>query len=168
MNKWLSLPSQSAHRLLIDVIAILSIVLIGVVGYKLSALVAPKADRTLMPAADCNLHKASCSVSIDSGKLTLNLSPTPIPLIKPIQIEAHVEGIDVLRIDADFAGIGMNMGLNRPQLQEQGKGRFLANTTLPVCITGSMQWELTLLVETNTEQILIPFRFSTPDEGANS
>jgi hypothetical protein len=34
-----------------------------------------------------------------------------------------------------------------------------------VCITGAMQWELTLLVETTTEQILIPFRFSTPEGG---
>jgi hypothetical protein len=160
--------SASPHRLLVDLITILSIVLIGVVGYKLSPLLVPKADRTVLPAPNCNLHRGYCTVVLGSGKLTLSLTPRPIPLIKPIQIEVKVDGVEVRRIDADFAGIGMNMGLNRPQLQPQGNGQFLANTTLPVCITGTMQWELTLLVETTTEQILIPFRFSTPEGGIGS
>jgi hypothetical protein len=167
MNQASPLP-VTVRPLLTDLIVILSIVLIGVVGYKLSPLLVPKADRTVAPEAGCNLHREACEVKLRSGKLSLKIAPQPIPLVKPIQLEVLTEGLAIRRIDADFAGVGMNMGLNRPQLQPQGEDRYVATTSLPVCITNTMRWELTLLVETETEQILIPFRFSTPDDGNGS
>jgi hypothetical protein len=153
----------------------LLVVLIGVVGYKLSPLLGSTADIRISPPGNCNLHRAPCVVEFDNGRLELSLSPQPIPLIRPITIKVRTTGIDVRRIDADFAGIDMNMGINRPQLLPVSgsdptgpsgafrEGRFQGETTLPVCITDSMNWELSLLVETRTGSFLIPFRFTIPD-----
>jgi protein SCO1/2 len=42
----------------------------------------------------------------------------------------------------------MKMGYNRPLLQRQADGaRFSGQASLPVCITGSMEWQATLLVD---------------------
>jgi hypothetical protein len=99
---------------------------------------------------------------IEGHRLEIRINPQPVPAIKPISLEVRAPHTDIRRIDADFAGIGMNMGMHRPQLINQGDGSYRAETSLPVCITGSMEWELTLLVETTTEHVLIPFRFTTP------
>ncbi len=160
------------RRVLIDIIAMLVIGLVVVVGYKLSPLLVPKADRHLTPAPDCNLHRGPCSVDVGSGRLELSISPRPIPLLEQITIDVRAIGIEPRRIDADLAGIGMNMGYNRPQLLplngtgSKGEVHYQATTTLPACITESMNWELALLVDTQTEFVLIPFRFSTPESRA--
>ena len=156
------------RRILIDIIAMLLIGLVVVVGYKVSPLLSPKADLRLEPEPGCNLHRGTCSVTLGSGKVEISISPQPVPLIKPIQIEVRTIGVDVHRIDADIAGIGMNMGYNRPQLLPVGEHTYRAETTLPVCITGMMNWELTLMVDTTTDYVLIPIRFTTPEGGLGS
>lgn len=159
-------PRDAASRkLLIDLIAMLTIGLVAVVGYKFSPLISPDAEARVAPDPGCRLHRGSCSVSVAGGRLELSLSPRPVPLIKPVRIEVRTSGMSLRRIDADLAGIGMNMGFNRPQLLDQGLGVYVGETTLPVCITGTMRWELTLLLETDAGLFLIPFRFDTP-EGA--
>ena len=40
-------------------------------------------------------------------------------------------------------------------------GRFAAQVTLPVCITGAMDWQVTVLIENGGERIAIPYRFSS-------
>jgi hypothetical protein len=154
------------RKLLIDLIAMLTIGLVAIVGYKLSPLISPAAETRLAPDPGCNLHRGSCSVSVAGGRLELSLSPQPVPLIKPIRIEVRTRGISLRRIDADFAGIGMNMGFNRPQLLPQGSNVHVGEATLPVCITGTMRWELTLLLETGSGLFSIPFRFDTPEGAA--
>jgi hypothetical protein len=85
----------------------------------------------------------------------------PIPLVKPFAVEVATRGFSPARIEVDFAGIDMNMGLNRPQLQAGGDGRFVGEVTLPVCITGHMDWQATVLIETGSERIAVPYRFGT-------
>ena len=91
--------------------------------------------------------------------MRLNLMPRPIPVIEPIQVEVTLEGVDANRVSVDFAGVSMNMGLNRQQLEKQAAGRFVGRATLPVCITGTMIWEATVLVEAGRKRIAVPFRF---------
>ena len=47
------------------------------------------------------------------------------------------------------------------QLAARGAGSYTAEVTLPVCITGSMDWQATVLIETGGERVAIPYRFST-------
>ena len=152
------------NKILIDVIGLLSIALVAVVGYKLSPLLLPKADVTVQPDAPCDLNRAPCTAALpEGGKLTLALSPRPVPMVKPFKVEVRFEGFAAERVEVDFSGVDMNMGLNRPVLANVGNGVFAGEGTLPVCVTGRMAWQATLLIETAKERIAVPFRFDSQD-----
>lgn len=149
-------------KLLIDVIGILLIALVVVVGYKLSPLLLPRADVVIQPDPACNLQRQACAVKLSSGgSVELSMGTRPIPMVKPFEVRVMASGIAPGRVEVDFAGIDMNMGLNRPELAARGDGRFAGQVTLPVCITGAMDWQATVLIETGGERIAIPYRFSS-------
>lgn len=149
-------------KLLIDLIGVLLILLVVVVGYKLSPMLLPRADVTVQPEAGCDLQRQSCpAVLPGGGKLALEMGTHPIPLVKPFEVRIKVEDFVPGRVEIDFAGIEMNMGYNRLQLAPRGDGSYVAEATLPVCITGQMAWQATVLVESGSERIAIPYRFIT-------
>ena len=152
-------------KTLIDIIGLLLIALVVVVGYKLSPLILPKADKTIQPEAGCDLQRQACQAVLPGGgRVELGITPRPIPMVKPLQVEVRVEGVTASRVEVDFTGIDMNMGLNRPLLQAMADGRYRGEATLPVCITGAMDWQATVLLETDQERIAIPFRFASGHE----
>lgn len=139
---------------------ILAMILIGVVGYKLSPLLMPKADVTAQPDPACDLHQGACAAPLPAGgKVSFSLTPRPIPVIAPLEMRVDLEGIAADKVAVDFAGVSMNMGFNRPVLAAAGGGRFTGPATLPVCVTGRMTWQATVLIETGQTRIAIPFRF---------
>lgn len=147
---------------LTDVIGILLIALVVVIGYKLSPMLLPKADVTVQPDPACNLQHQACAVTLpNGGRVELSSSLRPIPMVKPFEVQVTTSGFTPARVEVDFAGIEMNMGFNRPQLAARGNGLFAAEATLPVCITGLMDWQVTVLIETGSERIAIPYRFSS-------
>lgn len=149
-------------KILIDVIGLELIALVVVVGYKLSPMLLPKADLNVLPDPVCNLQREDCAVDLpDGGKISLSLGARPVPLVKAFPLEVSVSGLTPDRVEVDFAGVDMNMGLNRPELQLRGDGRFVGEATLPVCISGGMDWQATVLVERGRERIAIPYRFTT-------
>jgi len=149
-------------KILIDLIGMELIALVVVVGYKLSPMLLPKADLTVQPDPACNLQQQACAVTLpNGGQIELNMATRPIPLVKPFQVEVATRGFTPARVEVDFAGIDMNMGLNRPQLAAGSDGRFVGEVTLPVCITGHMDWQATVLIETGSERIAVPYRFGT-------
>ncbi len=153
-------------KLLIDVIGLLLIALVVVVGYKLSPLLLPKADVTVQPDPACDLNHAACRVALPGGgQLELRMNPRPIPMVRPFQVEVKLEGISAARVEVDFAGIDMNMGLNRIELAAGASGVHAGEATLPVCITGQMDWQATVLVETGNQRIAVPFRFASVPHG---
>ncbi len=149
-------------KILLDFIGLELIVLIMVIGYKLSPILLPKADVTVQPDSACSLQQQACKVVLPAGgEIELAMGTRPIPLVKPFSIQVKATGVVPTRVEVDFAGVDMNMGLNRPELKAKGEGSFVGETTLPVCITGQMDWQATVLVETGKERIAIPFRFAT-------
>jgi hypothetical protein len=159
--------SAVPRKILLDTAVMLVIALVSVIGFKLSPMLVPRAEKLLTAEPGCNLQRAACSVVSDEGSFEISLAPQPIATAKPLRIEVRTSSNKVSRIDADFAGVGMNMGYFRPALQAHGDGLFAADLSLPVCISGHMLWDLTLLVETGTTFLVIPLRFSTPDTGTN-
>ncbi|MFZ2269478.1 MAG: hypothetical protein WAV95_18035 [Azonexus sp.] len=148
-------------KILIDAIGILLIALVVVIGYKLSPILLPKADVTVQPDAGCDLNHQTCSVILPDGRrVELSSSVQPVPLVRPFQVLVTVSGQAPSRVEVDFAGVDMSMGLNRPQLLDQGNGRFVAEVALPVCITGQMDWLVTVLIESGNQRIAIPYRLS--------
>lgn len=149
-------------KILIDVIGLELIALVVVVGYKLSPMLLPKADVTIQPDPVCNLQREACTVQLPSGgNVTLAMGTHPVPLVKPFEVQVATSGFSPARVEVDFSGIEMNMGYNRPELTARGVGSYAAEVTLPVCITGSMEWQATVLIETGSERVAIPYRFST-------
>ena len=153
-------------KILMDVIGILLIALVVVVGYKLSPLLLPRADVTVHPDPACDLHRSPCEVTLPGGgKLAVRMQPLPIPMVRPFQVEVKLEGISASRVEVDFAGVDMNMGLNRPELSARAAGVYGAEASLPVCITGQMEWQATVLVESTGQRIAVPFRFASLPHG---
>ncbi|HEX9195012.1 MAG TPA: hypothetical protein VF854_03250 [Azonexus sp.] len=149
-------------KILIDLIGLLLIALVVVVGYKLSPLLLPRADVVVQPDPACNLQRQACAVTLPSGGIVeLAMGTRPIPMVRPFEVQVTTSGFSPGRVEVDFAGIEMNMGLNRPELAARGNGRFAAQVTLPVCITGAMDWQVTVLIENGSERIAIPWRFGS-------
>ena len=154
-------PYPVNKKILIDAIGILLIALVVVIGYKLSPILLPRADVTVQPDAACDLNHQTCPAILPGGgRVELSSSVHPVPMVKPFQVLVTVNGLAPSRVEVDFAGIDMGMGLNRPQLQDQGNGRFSAVVSLPVCITGQMDWQVTVLIESGNQRIAIPYRLS--------
>jgi hypothetical protein len=151
-----------SKKILIDLIGILLIALVVVVGYKLSPMLLPKADVTVQPDPACDLQRQACAVALpNGGRIELSMGTHPIPMVKPFAVQVTANGFSPSRVEIDFTGLNMNMGYNRPQLAARGDGRFVAEATLPVCITGQMEWQATVLLETGSERLAIPFRFTS-------
>ncbi len=147
-------------KILIDLIALLCISLIVVVGYKLSPLLLPKADVTIRPDPVCDLQHDTCTVSLPSGgTVEIAMGTQPIPLMRPFRINVTTRNFSPSRMEMDFAGLEMNMGFNRIELARIDDAHHVGEASLPVCISGRMAWQATLLIETGGERIAIPYRF---------
>lgn len=145
-------------KILIDTIGIAFLALVVVVGYKLSPLLLPKVDLSVQPDPACDLHQGPCSVVLPGGgSVQVSITPRPIPMVAPLRMDVAVTGRDAGKVEIDFAGVDMNMGYNRPELSAQGGGRFTGEGSLPVCVTGTMDWRATVLIESGRERIAVPF-----------
>lgn len=117
------------------------------------------------PAPGCDLNIEECPALLPSqGDILLSLTPHPVPVSAPLEIEVHAYDVNPLRIEVDFSGVEMNMGPNRLELSPLGNNRFAGKTSLPACISGEMAWQATVILETAQEQIVIPFRFTSGDK----
>lgn len=154
---------------LVDLLAVLLLLMVGIVGYKLSPAYRGPAELLLPYDASCRLHRGLCSVALPAGSIEVEISPRPVPVLQPLTVDIRTVGFEPQRIDVDFAGVGMAMGLNRPQAGQVTHGRYRAHATLPVCVSGGMEWEMRLLIDMPEHgQVVVPFRFTTPAPGSDA
>ena len=150
---------------LADLAIVLAVAVVAAVGYKFSPLLLAKGDITVQAPTDCDLNRGACKVALpDGGMVELGFSAHPVPVMKSFDIEAVISGIDAEAVDIDFAGADMNMGYNRKPLTANANepGEFVGNAFIPVCATGRMRWQATLLIQTNGQRIAVPFIFEAP------
>lgn len=148
------------RSVLIDVSMIAALLLIGVAGYVWSPNLLPPVDVTASPDAGCDLHKLACGAALPgSGRLRFDLLPKPIVATEAMEVTVDIEGIDVDKVTIDFAGVSMNMGVNRQLLERLGNGRFAGRTMLSACVSGKMTWQATVLIESGRQRIAVPFHF---------
>ncbi len=135
----------------------LALACLGVAGYKLSTARHSSAQTLALSA--CNPGKQSCSVPLAEGaQLTFSMEPRPIRPLRELTLKAAVTGLAASRIEVDFTGVDMSMGYNRRVLSGSD-GLFSGSAILPVCITGSMKWQATVLIDTGRWTIAVPFHF---------
>lgn len=147
-------------NLLLDAAILLGLAVLGAVGYRLAPLLDPKTDLAL-PLSTCDLGQQTCLATLPEGmRMQFSIEPRPIPTLKPLRVTASFDGGAVRKVEVDFTGSEMKMGYNRPQLERQGDSKhFVGQASLPVCITGTMEWEATVIVDTGKAVVAVPFRF---------
>lgn len=122
----------------------------------------PKMELAGVVETGCDLHKRACRATLPGGgNLELSITPRPIPILQPVRIEVAVTGLRPEKVEVDFAGASMNMGYNRGELAITGTGVYAGEASLPVCVSGSMAWIATAIVESGEQRIAVPFRFDT-------
>jgi hypothetical protein len=115
------------------------------------------------PTVACNLNQGACRAPLDSGELTLRLSPQPIPLLTPITVEVSLADAQADSVRFELVGAEMDMGLIRSQLTPDGTARFVGTTTIPVCVTGPMRWRADVHVIQSGKVTTRSFNFDTPE-----
>lgn len=122
----------------------------------------PRADVPLPLVEGCRLDHEVCGAALpDGGRLELAFEPRPIPKAGPMRVSLRVEGAQPASVDIDFQGVEMNMGVHRIALAAAAGGRYSGETTLPVCVTGRMLWQATVLLEVGRKNVSVPFRFES-------
>lgn len=146
-----------------EVAIVLTVACLAVVVYKLAPRQPADAGLAVDAAAGCDLNVRSCAVDLpDGGRLEVAITPRPIPVVKPLQIEVRVTGASPRQVELDFSGRSMDMGPNRSALVPAGDGIYRGNAMLPVCVTGRMDWRATLLVDTARGRTAAHFDFAAP------
>lgn len=137
-----------------------ALIMIAVAGQHFSPLLLPKSDLTGVVEAGCDLQQRPCTATLATGgRVRLSITPRPIPYLQTLRVEVDTSGIEARKVEVDFAGASMNMGFNRIQLSGAGAGRHSGESSLPVCVSGSMSWVATVLIETDRQRIAVPYRF---------
>ena len=148
---------------LVNLTIILALAIVAVIGYKYSPLMLTKTDLTIEPIAGCDLNQQACAAELPAGaRLELAITPQPIPLVKPLQVTVRITGMVANTVEIDFSGHAMDMGYNRKTLVADGQGGFRGEAMLPVCVSGRMVWQATLVVSRGGQRIAVPFRFTAP------
>jgi hypothetical protein len=150
------------NKAFLGVIAALALALIAAIGSSQWLGSAPSVTLTAPLDTTCDLQAGPCASSIpDGGRIMLSIAPHPIPLLRPLQLNVKVEGLDARMVEVDFAGVNMNMGYNRHVLVAQSPGQYTGEASLPVCISGRMAWQASVIVSTGKIKAVAPFRFVT-------
>ncbi|WP_428610343.1 hypothetical protein [Sedimenticola sp.] len=149
------------------VVGVLFVALAGLAAYKALPILHPQVGGTANLNPECDLRAGPCRSDLPGGGQVSFAIKTPgIPLVKPLDLEVRVQGVEATQVEVDFVGLEMNMGFNRPKLQAQGAGLFTGAGMLPVCVRVAMEWEARVLVTTPRGLLAAPFRFITAKEGA--
>ncbi|BBP46930.1 hypothetical protein THMIRHAS_23030 [Thiosulfatimonas sediminis] len=137
-----------------------------------SLLLISGCDQTAQPnanlwptAQDCNLHQGACSIEHQGAKVTLQINPQPIPIARPLGVQLTLENLNPSEVQLDISGINMYMGYNRISLTSTKPNHWVGTSMLAFCTAEKMQWQLTLMLTQNGEEIQIPFFLETSNRG---
>ncbi|MBK9596636.1 MAG: hypothetical protein IPO57_15375 [Rhodocyclales bacterium] len=139
-------------------LVILAMVLVAVVGYHWL----PKADVQLA-VGNCRLdQQTACAADLPGGgRIEVAVAPRPVATSQAFEFRADLAGIRPNSVEVAFTGVEMNMGVTRLPLEAQGEGRYAGRITLPVCVTGGMLWQATVLIDADRRLLSVPFRFES-------
>ena len=113
-------------------------------------------------ATACDLNRQACATSTPWGQATVTLSPTPVPVLKPVTVLLSLETAAPLDIQAALSGVDMDMGPNSTRLTRVGDQQWQGKLTIPVCLTGTMQWRLTLDLQDGKSRHSLSHGFAAP------
>ncbi len=116
---------------------------------------------TRLALANCDLQQGPCTTPLPGGgSVTLAFSPLPVRPMQDFSFRLTADGVEIEKAALSFAGVGMNMGLNRFELRRDGDA-FVGQGILPVCVRNRMDWEVQARISTAQGVFDAPFRFTT-------
>ncbi|WP_018875915.1 MULTISPECIES: hypothetical protein [unclassified Thioalkalivibrio] len=123
---------------------------------------------TIVQPEDCDLNAGPCSADHPAGgTLTLGITPRPVPMLQPLELTLELDPAargnlgEPEALELDLAGVEMYMGFQRPRLEHTGGGRYVGETTLPICTTEAMTWAATVMPAGDADAARVQFRFVT-------
>jgi len=126
---------------------LLLIAMIGVVVWM-------NAERQEKPSitVNCPDLEAGCTVEVEGRAIRIGTTGR----IKPLQpFDLWVVAAGAGKVEARFTMEGMDMGFNLYVLRADNRGVYRARVTLPVCVTGSREWLMT--IEIDGIRLAVPF-----------
>lgn len=148
----------------------LGIAIIAVVLVKAWPLLHPTVTERAPLSPGCDLLRERCAVRFATGsEVELDIRPRGIPTVHPLELRVTLEGFSESpqRVEIDFAGVDMAMGLNRTSLDlDAESGAWIGQGMLPVCVRDRMTWEARVLVYQSDQLFAAPFRFVSSAPGA--
>jgi len=95
------------------------------------------------------------------GHISLDVTPRPIPLIKPISLAVEVRGLRPRKVEVDMGTVDIYMGVNRRKLKPAGYNRYTTEAMLGACTSDTMHWRFTVRVRDGRTTYSAPFEFVT-------
>lgn len=131
------------------------IVLIGLVLWAEKAGFWHETEATRALPVVCATLATGCAVQVDGREIRFGIRGTPKPLA-PFVVWVTASGAPpVTKAEARFTMEGMDMGFNIYTLRPDAQAVLRANVTLPICVTGRRDWNMTL--EIDKTRLIIPF-----------
>ncbi|MCG5500999.1 hypothetical protein [Ectothiorhodospira lacustris] len=106
----------------------------------LRPLVAPvdPATTVIQAPAGCELDARGCLMPVNGVEIRVR-GPERIPPLERFAL--RLEGSTSLEpLEVSYIMTGMDMGLHRFEFEPEGSGHWLAESVLPVCMSGRMDW----------------------------
>lgn len=100
--------------------------------------------------AHCPDLVQGCQVPFGERQVEVRFLSAPTPLKR---FDLVVKAPDAGQVTADFAMQGMDMGPNRYVLQRTADGAWHGKIVLPVCVSGTSNWTMTLELDGVKRQI---------------
>jgi hypothetical protein len=146
---------KSSRDTVLNVVVLL--LLAGIVLFAGRSSVDDGEVRLVLPPA-CDLARQDCGAGIAPGRsIVVSVRPQPLRGGHPFDFSVRLTGVEARSVSVRFEGVKMNMGQYSEALARGDDGGFAARMTLPVCVTGSMRWRATVLVDTREGRLALPF-----------
>lgn len=140
----------------------------GLIGFSLFSFDSGAAHSTLTLQSECNLSSDEVCVAQDQTghRVSISLSPRPVPILKDVQVTAAVMGFEAIRTARiSIEGLNMYMGIQIIPLQiAQNKDadiQLTGSLQLPICTSQMMEWQATLILQTENREYRAAFPFTT-------
>ena len=126
------------------------------------------ASTRMSESTPCDLNIRPCEVKTLWGKMVVSLAPKPLPLLRPILIEARFEHPNGTNAMVELSGAEMDMGPNTTLLQRADGLIRRGALVIPICLTGSMRWRLSVHLTEGARSETAHFEVVTPGEAVNT
>lgn len=117
---------------------------------------------TLTSSTNCLLNETTCTVVNKNIQLSVELTPHPVPLMKPVQVKIRLNGLNNLESTSlKIEGENMYMGFQNVQLNKQNESEWQGSFSLPVCSEAEMHWRVTVTLNSSQQVYQSSFKLVT-------